>query len=191
MRSLSGFFRVLAAIGVLLVAWQDAVGQSAPPAGRNTMAATAASTDPAGDVMSETHGDWTVSCMATEAGRACSATQQQPDRAGGQRLVEIELTPSGDKAVGLVVLPSDTGPGEGVTFGVDDMVLGLVARRACLPWGCPALVILDRAALAKIEIGSGMTVLVKTADGRQRVKFTLGLKGLSSALSRAAELAGR
>ncbi|GLK69732.1 invasion associated locus B family protein [Hansschlegelia plantiphila] len=194
MRSLSRFFRMLVVTSALFVAWQDAVAQLAPPADWNAPDATVASTDPAGDggAVSETHGDWTVSCMTTEAGKACRVSQQQSDRAGGRRPVAIELTPSGDKAVGLVFLPSNVEFGEGVTFGVDDTVLGgSVARRACLPSGCPALLIFDRAALAKIKIGAGLTVLVKTADSGQVIKFTLGLKGFSSALARAAELAGR
>ena len=74
--------------------------------------------------LTETHGDWTVSCVIRDAGgkpaKLCAISQEQQDSKTRQRILRVELQPKGKQAEGMAILPFGLALGDGVKLQIDD-----------------------------------------------------------------------
>lgn len=155
-------------------------------------AAQQAVTLPGGaSAVTETHGDWTVRCQVRQPeGRiSCLVQQEQVDNQSRQRLMAMEVVPSGDGVLGTLILPFGLDLDKGISVSVDDGQPGPNLRfRTCLPQGC--MVSLNLAAVVTATLKSGATLKVAAiADGGAPTPFSVSLNGFASALARAQELA--
>lgn len=142
----------------------------------------------------ETHGDWTVSCAiaaSPEGNRTtrCSISQEQLDRQTRQRALAIELTPAGDGAEGVLILPFGLSLEAGITYQLDDGAAGAGQRfRTCLPAGCLVNAAFDARTVALLKAGSTLKVKALAAGG-QELTFSISLAGFSRAFARVSALA--
>ena len=153
--------------------------------------ATAAGLPGGASSLSETHGDWTVTCrMAGEGDQAkpaCSLSQQQTNRQK-QLAIAIELAPADDGARGALVLPFGVAVTKTVQTDVDKTPLGAPRTfSTCLPAGCIVPLAVSAQEVDQMKAGSTLNVTATTADN---AAFTLSvsLNGFTSALERTREL---
>lgn len=102
-------------------------------------AAKPAAVWPAGALsISETYGDWTLTCARSEAVTSCMLMQSQGDNKTGKRQFAIELrSPKDGRSEGLILMPFGLAIDPGVTFKLDDVVLGKGAPYvSCSGEGC-------------------------------------------------------
>lgn len=136
----------------------------------------------------ETFEDWAVACSAQAKSKACSLSQQQFDSKSRQRVLAIELRPSGAGLQGLLVLPFGLALDQGVTLQVDDGPAGPPLRfRTCLPDGCLVALNFDDKLAAILRKGTALTVKA-VSDGGDPTSFRVSLKGLPGALTRVSTL---
>lgn len=139
----------------------------------------------------ETHGDWTVRCQVRqpEGQIACLVQQEQVDSQSRQRLLAMEVVPSGDGVLGTLVLPFGLDLDKGITVAVDDsQPAGSLRFRTCLPQGCMVSLSFASDVTEALRRG-GVLKVAAIADGGAPTPFTVSLKGFASALARARELA--
>ena len=88
--------------------------------------------------ITETYGDWTLTCSRPETSTACMLSQSQGDNKTGKRLFAFELrTPKDGRAEGLILMPFGLAIEPGITFKLDDSVLGKGAPYvSCSQEGC-------------------------------------------------------
>jgi invasion protein IalB len=139
--------------------------------------------------LNETHGDWTVACIAQDNNKRCTLSQQQVDAQSRQRMLAIELGRVTDgHTQGALVLPFGLALEKGVVLRVDeDKPLPALAFRTCLPAGCVVPVSFDNAMITALREGKQLQ-LEAVADGGKPVSFSISLAGLAGALDRLAEL---
>ena len=142
----------------------------------------------------EEHGDWQVSCSlvaAPDGGRTkrCALSQEQLAQQTRQRALAIELTPEGNGAKGVLMLPFGLALQHGVTYQLDDREAGAVQHfRTCLPAGCVVDVGFDDAIVASLKGGNVLKVRASAVGGQPMV-FSISLTGFSSAYDRVVALA--
>jgi invasion protein IalB len=177
------------------------VAAASPPAAaspdlRLAQAATApaagssASTLPGGaSSLQETYDDWQVACGQQGGVKRCAMGQQQISKENRQRVLDIELWPSGDKLQGALMLPFGLALDQGVTLQVDDAAPGQPLHfRTCLPGGCVVPLSFDGRSLTGLLHGAALKVKA-VVDGGGIAPFTISLKGFSGAYNRAVALA--
>ena len=111
---------------------------AAPPAAQAVPAKTAA-VWPAGALsITENYGDWTLSCSRAEPATSCMLMQSQGDNKTGKRLFAFELqAPKDGRSEGLILMPFGLAIDPGITFKLDDVVLGKGAPYiSCGSEGC-------------------------------------------------------
>lgn len=152
------------------------------------------STLPGGaDTLTETHGDWTVSCrIATKeesARPACSMAQQQANNQR-QRVISIELSPNKQGAAGFIVLPFGLAVTKPITVQVDESGKPTpFSFSTCLPTGCIVPVSFDANALKALQAGTALNVTASSSNGGE-TRLSISLRGLAGALNRILELVG-
>lgn len=108
---------------------------AAPPA-----AAKPTATWPPGALsISESYGDWSLGCTrAPDGATSCLLTQAQGDNKTGRRQFAIELkTPKDGRSEGLILMPFGLAIDAGVSFKLDEAVLGKGAPFvSCSSDGC-------------------------------------------------------
>ena len=141
--------------------------------------------------LSETHGDWTVTCRMTGKSEpvkpGCSLSQQQTNRQK-QRAIAIELAPVDGGVHGALVLPFGVAVTKTVQTDVDKTPLGEPrAFSTCLPAGCIVPLTISPEGVDQMKAGSKLNVAATSVDGAE---FTLpiSLDGFTSALERTREL---
>lgn len=142
----------------------------------------------------ENHGDWLVTCrIDTQSGKSvklCALSQEQVDSRTRQRVLALELQPSGAGAQGTLVLPFGLALDTGVTLQVDENPPSPAQRfRTCLPAGCIVPVAFDARTVALLRKGTALRVKGAAADGGKEAPFSISLKGFPSAFDRAGALA--
>ncbi len=139
--------------------------------------------------LQETYDDWQVACGQQGGVKRCAMGQQQISKENRQRVLDIELWPSGDKLQGAFMLPFGLALDQGVTLQVDDAVPGQPLHfRTCLPGGCVVPLSFDGHGLTALL--HGKTLKVKAVvDGGGIAPFTISLKGFSGAYNRSLALA--
>ena len=116
--------------------------------------------------LSETHGDWTVSCSMTGEGEqarpGCSLSQQQTNRQK-QLAIAIELAPVDDGVSGALVLPFGVAVTKTVQTDVDKTPLGeLRDFSTCLPAGCIVPMMVSAEEVDQMKAGSTLNVTATT-----------------------------
>lgn len=132
----------------------------------------------------ETFADWQVGCAVQGAAKRCALTQEQVNQQTRQRVFAIELTTSGDKLEGVLIMPFGLALERGVTLQIDDQPATTTAKfRTCLPGGCLVPLTFDAKSAAALRVGALVKVKA-SADGGPEQVFSISLKGFSQALDR-------
>lgn len=155
--------------------------------------ATSASVWPAGaDSVSETYGEWTTNCARAETKTSCLVTQSQGDRQSGRRQFVFELrTPQEGRAEGLILMPFGLNIESGVTFKLDESVLGKGAPyTTCTSEGCLVPISFPTLATDAMKTAKALVVNAQKANSSEAVTITLPLGGFNAAFARAAALGG-
>jgi invasion protein IalB len=155
--------------------------------------AAAPATWPAGaDSVSETYGEWTTNCARAEAKTSCLVTQSQGDRQSGRRQFVFELrTPQEGRAEGLILMPFGLNIETGVTFKLDESVLGKGAPyTTCTSEGCLVPISFPTLATDAMRTAKALVVSAQKANSTEAVTITLPLGGFNAAFARAAALGG-
>ncbi|KKB85032.1 hypothetical protein VW29_09330 [Devosia limi DSM 17137] len=151
-----------------------------------------ASTLPGGaSLVTETHGDWTVTCTTPASGKQCAFSQALADSQSGQRVLMLELTPPQDGTLaGMLVGPFGLNFANGLALAVDGEGLGApLPFLTCIPTGCLVPLSFDSAQLDQLKAGATLTATGIGADTQQPVPISVSLTGFTRALERTAELA--
>lgn len=158
----------------------------------HTVSVSAATGLPGGaSSLSETYGNWTVSCLVQKQDEAqkvlCSMSQQQVDDKR-QRALAVELSPDKSGASGAFVLPFGLNLSAGAVLQIDETTADkAVAFSTCLPAGCIIPASFDAAKTDVLSKGQNLFVLIQSADGKD-LKLTVPLDGFASAIKRTREL---
>jgi invasion protein IalB len=148
---------------------------------------------PAGaDTVSETYGEWTTNCARAETRTSCLVTQSQGDRQSGRRQFVFELrTPQEGRAEGLIMMPFGLNIETGVTFKLDEAVLGKGAPyTTCTSEGCLVPISFPTLATDAMKTAKALVVSAQKANSTESVTVTLPLGGFNAAFARAAALGG-
>jgi len=130
-----------------------------------------------------------VGCMVQGSAKRCGATQEQTNQQTRQRVIAMELAPTGDRIEGALLLPFGLVLDQGVALQIDDQTQGQTLRfRTCLPGGCLVPLSFDVRQSAALRGGTVLKARI-VPDGGQPTVLTISLKGLGSALDRTAALA--
>jgi invasion protein IalB len=173
------------------------------PAATSVRAPTAASASPAlwpagATSVSESYGDWTMTCVRPADKTACVVAQSQGDTRTGRRKFGIELkAPQDGEAQGVVVMPFGLAIEPGITFKLDDQVLGQGAPySSCTGEGCLVSIRLPTLATDAMRSAKVLTVTGRKTTGAAGIEagepasMTVPLVGFSQAFDRAMALSG-
>lgn len=160
-------------------------------AGSASVAAAATGLPGGASSLTETYGNWTVSCLVQKQAEAqkvlCSMSQQQVDDKG-QRALVVELSPDKSGTNGAFVLPFGLNLGAGTILQIDETPANKPASfTTCLPAGCIVPVSFDAAKAEALGKGKNLFVLAQAMDGNN-IKLTVPLEGFAAALKRTREL---
>ena len=141
--------------------------------------------------LTETHGDWAVNCQVVANTKVCTLSHQQFDQAKNQRLLAIELTSrTGEEANGTIALPFGLELSAGVTLSVEEKPAQTkMPFKTCFAVGCLVPVNLEKTFVDRLKANKALKISAVASDTQQPVSFTVSLRGFSSAIARAAELA--
>ena len=139
--------------------------------------------------MQESFGDWRVACVIRESEKLCSLSQQH-NQQNGQRVLTIELIPSGeDVASGTLILPFGLTLAAGTTLSVDDEPIGdALPFSTCLPAGCLVPLILNRSAIDRLNSGDALALGATVNGTAAPLSFTVSLQGFVAAMARTRDL---
>lgn len=141
--------------------------------------------------LNETHGDWTVACVAPEGNVRCAISQSQVSGQNGQRVLTIELraAESGAVANGTLVLPFGLKLDDGVSLALDEAEPFQTLRfSTCMPTGCLVPLAFEADIVSALRAGSVLALKASANDSGHEVALSVSLNGFTSALARAAEL---
>jgi invasion protein IalB len=135
--------------------------------------------------VSETYGDWTVNCVRDTATQ-CNMVQSQGDAKTGRRQFAFELkTPKDGRAEGLILMPFGQSIEAGVSFKLDETVLGKGAPYlTCGPEGCYVPISFPTLATDAMKTAQNLTVTAQKREGAEPTVITVPLNGFSAALAR-------
>jgi invasion protein IalB len=141
----------------------------------------------------ETHGDWAVSCVSAPQngapGKVCTFSQEQANGQSRQRVLAVELRPTGSSAEGTLVLPFGLALEQGAQLQIDEgQVQAPLRFRTCVPAGCLVNLSFDDKALEALRKGSSLKIRV-AAEGGREVTLAVSLRGFAGALDRTKALA--
>lgn len=167
---------------------------AAKPAAPTPAAATPApaASWPAGATsLSEVYGDWTVTCAKEakpEAKAECAIMQAQG--AKGRREFALEIRPPSDgRAQGFILMPLGLAIEPGISFKLDDAVLGKGAPYlSCSQEGCLVPVSLPTLATDTMKTAKNLLVSGTKPEAKDPVTITVPLEGFANALARAIAL---
>ncbi len=177
-----GFAAAMALNGAAF-AQQRGAAPATPPAGP-------APTFPGGATsVTETYESWIVSCGIVNNAKQCQVVQRLVDQRTGRTVVAVEMRPAADgKVQATFQLPFGLVLERGATTKIDETVGPNLSIRTCYPEGCQAPVTLEARQVTALRNGTVLNLSVVAADSNQDVPFQLQLKGLGTALDRAAAL---
>ncbi|SEF46969.1 MULTISPECIES: invasion associated locus B family protein [unclassified Methylobacterium] len=168
--------------------------EAAKPEETATPAAAAAhAVWPAGaSTVSESYGDWTMTCTRPSDKVTCIVAQSQGDSRTGRRKFGFELqTPANGRAEGIVLMPFGLAIEPGVTFKLDEQTLGKGAPyTTCSAEGCIVAISFPTLALDGMRTAKALTVTGEKAGGTEPATVTVPLTGFSQAFDRAVALGG-
>ncbi len=123
--------------------------------------------------------------------KVCTLSHQQFDQAKNQRLLAIELTSrTGEEANGTIALPFGLELSAGVTLSVEEKPAQTkMPFKTCFAVGCLVPVNWEKTFVDRLKANKALKISAVASDTQQPVSFTVSLRGFSSAIARAAELA--
>jgi len=144
------------------------------------------------DTLTETYGNWTVSCQTVTADgkstRRCQLSQELKEKGGqGQRVLGLIIASPEPTAELTVITPLGIALSAGLTIEVGDAPLLKMAFSTCRPGGCFAAGPLTAKALTSLETAEEATARLGTLKG-QPLLIKFPLPGLAQARKRLAEL---
>jgi invasion protein IalB len=177
---------------------KPAPAKPAPPKPATPAAATPAASTPAAvwpvgaTSLSEVYGDWTVTCARADVAVAkteCAVMQAQG--AKGRREFAIEIRPPSDgRAPGFILMPLGLAIEPGLTFKLDDAVLGKGAPYlSCSQEGCLVPIALPTLATDTMKTAKNLLVSAMKPEAKDPTVITVPLTGFAPALARATALA--
>jgi len=167
--------------------------EAAKPEEAATHAAPAHAVWPAGaSTVSESYGDWTMTCTRPNEKVTCIVAQAQGDSQTGRRKFGFELqTPANGRSEGVVLMPFGMSIEPGVTFKLDEQALGKGAPyTTCGAEGCIVAISFPTLALDGMRTAKALTVTAQKAGSADPATITVPLTGFSQAFDRAVALSG-
>jgi invasion protein IalB len=142
--------------------------------------------------LSETYGDWTMTCTRTETRATCLVLQAQGNARTGKREFAIELkAPAEGRAEGLVLMPHGFSIEPGVTFKLDETAMGKGAPYlTCSQDGCLVPISLPTLATDSMKTAKNLIVLAVKPEAKEPTAITVPLGGFAAAFSRAVAFGG-
>ncbi len=169
---------------------KSAPAEAAPAAAASAPAHAAWPTG--ASTVSESYGDWTMTCTRPSEKITCIVAQSQGDSQTGRRKFGFELqTPANGRSEGIVLMPFGLSIEPGVTFKLDEQALGKGAPyTACGPDGCFVPISFPTLALDGMRAAKTLLVIGQKSGGSDATTITVPLKGFAQALDRAVALSG-
>jgi invasion protein IalB len=142
--------------------------------------------------VSESYGDWTMTCTRPNEKVTCIVAQSQGDSQTGRRKFAVELqTPVDGRSQGLVLMPFGLSIEPGVTFKLDEQTLGKGAPyTSCGVDGCFVPISFPTLALDGMRTAKKLFVTGQKASGSDPATIAVPLEGFPQALDRAVALSG-
>jgi invasion protein IalB len=143
----------------------------------------------------EQHGDWTVICGVGKDGekqiKNCILQQEQVRQIKDgptQRLLAVEVNPTGQGTNAVFVLPLGLKLEKGAVLQIDDgKASDANPFRTCLLAGCIVNISADDKLMASLGEGKALAVKTMTDDGKD-ANFSISLNGFQKAFDRAVAL---
>lgn len=167
--------------------------KAAPAAAPAPVAAKPAAIWPAGALsISESYGEWTLSCARAETGTSCMLMQAQGDNKTGKRQFAFELrTPKDGRSEGLILMPFGLAIDPGVTFKLDDVVLGKGAPYlSCSNEGCLVPISFPTLATDAMRTAKNLVVIGAKPGGNEPQPISVPLGGFAPVWERAIAFSG-
>ena len=170
---------------------------AAPTQPSAEVASATAAVWPAGaKTVSESYGDWTMTCVRPADKTACVVAQSQGDSKSGRRRFGIELKPPRDgQAQGVIVMPFGLAIEPGVTFKLDEQTLGRGAPySSCNGEGCLVTISFPALATDAMRTAKALTVIGRKTTSATGIEagepaaITVPLAGFPQAFDRAIAL---
>jgi invasion protein IalB len=166
--------------------------ETAPSSAAHGPAAAHAAWPTGASTVSESYGDWTMTCTRPNETVTCIVAQSQGDSQTGRRKFAVELqSPAGGRSEGLVLMPFGLSIEAGVTFKLDEQTLGKGAPYSmCGVDGCFVPISFPTLALDGMRTAKKLFVTGQKASGSDPATIEVPLTGFPQALDRAAALSG-
>ncbi|MHB2210166.1 invasion associated locus B family protein [Methylobacterium sp. CM6257] len=143
-------------------------------------------------MVSESYGDWTMTCTRPNEKVTCIVAQAQGDSQTGRRKFGFELqTPANGRSEGIVLMPFGLAIEPGVTFKLDEQALGKGAPyTTCSAEGCIVSISFPTLALDGMRAAKKLIVTGQKAGSSDPATITVPLEGFPQAFDRAVALSG-
>jgi invasion protein IalB len=143
-------------------------------------------------MVSESYGDWTMTCTRPNEKVTCIVAQAQGDSQTGRRKFGFELqTPANGRSEGIVLMPFGLAIEPGVTFKLDEQALGKGAPyTTCSAEGCIVSISFPTLALDGMRAAKKLIVTGQKAGSSDSATITVPLEGFPQAFDRAVALSG-
>ncbi|MEL6060776.1 MULTISPECIES: invasion associated locus B family protein [unclassified Methylobacterium] len=140
--------------------------------------------------VTESYGDWSMTCTHPGEKITCIVAQAQGDSQTGRRKFGIELqTPVNGRAEGIVMMPFGLSIEPGIAFKLDEQVLGKGAPyTACGADGCFVPISFPTLALDGMRTAKKLFVIGHKAGSSDDATIAVPLEGFAQALDRAVAL---
>ncbi|MGH1569890.1 invasion associated locus B family protein [Methylobacterium sp. P31] len=165
---------------------KPAPAEAAPPSPAHAVWPTGAS------MVSESYGDWTMTCTRPNEKVTCIVAQSQGDSQTGRRKFGFELqTPANGRSEGIVLMPFGLAIEPGITFKLDEQALGKGAPyTTCSAEGCIVSISFPTLALDGMRTAKKLIVTGQKAGSSDPASITVPLEGFPQAFDRAVALSG-
>lgn len=163
---------------------------AATPAATSTPPTAALSWPTGASSLSEVYGDWTVTCAKAEANAKAECAIMQAQGAKGRREFALEIRPPNDgRAQGFILMPLGLAIEPGISFKLDEAVLGKGAPYlSCSQEGCLVPISLPTLATDTMKTAKNLLVSATKPEAKEPVTITVPLEGFANALARAIAL---
>ena len=157
-----------------------------------TPAAPVAAWPTGATTVSESYGDWTVSCVRPEAKVTCIVVQSQGDSKTGRRQFGFELSvPKDGRSEGVILMPFGMAIEPGVTFKLDEQALGKGAPYStCTSDGCLVPISFPTLATDGMRNAKSLAIAAQKSGNNEPATIVVPLVGFPQAFDRAVALSG-
>jgi invasion protein IalB len=166
--------------------------EAAAPATTSAAAPVHAAWPTGASTVSESYGDWTMTCTRPSEKVICIVAQSQGDSQTGRRKFGFELqTPANGRSEGIVLMPFGLAIEPGVTFKLDEQTLGKGAPyTACSQDGCFVPISFPTLALDGMRTAKKLIVTGQKSGSSDPAAITVPLEGFAQAFDRAVAFSG-